>query len=164
MKGLIVMYNKDKGYGFVKGEDGQEYHFKDRAIAFGKMPEKGLQCDFEVKSREVKGNKKPQIESLKVLEQAAQTPPPVTHTHGKAFNNSANQNRNDDRIICPYCHKKIVPRIYFLNTSPYASYCPYCGKRIQLFQKWVTYITIAIVAIPLLFVIIAIIFNAISIG
>ena len=124
MKGLIVMYHKDKGYGFVKGEDNQEYHFKDQAIAFGDMPEKGRQCEFTPNpNTKPNGNKKPEIETLKVLTQAAVTSAP------------RKQHYRDDRITCPHCNRKMVPRIYYLNHSPYKSNCPFCGKEVERFQS-----------------------------
>ena len=124
MKGLIVMYNKDKGYGFVKGEDNQEYHFKDRAIAFGDMPEKGRQCEFTpYPNTKPNGNKKPEIETLKVLTQVA------TATTTKK------QHYRDDRVTCPHCNRKMVPRIYYLNHAPYQSNCPFCGGQIEKFQS-----------------------------
>ena len=89
MKGLIVMYNKDKGYGFVKGEDNQEYHFKDRAIAFGEMPEKGRHCEFtpsvSTQTTSNKKSKKPQIEKIgkEEIEQIKKEGKEIIHITGK---------------------------------------------------------------------------------
>ena len=124
MKGMIKFYNKDKGFGFVVSEDNQEYYFKDRAIAFGDMPEKGRQCEFTPNpNTKPNSNKKPEIETLKVLTQVAATTAPKK------------QHYRDDRVTCPHCNRKMVPRIYYLNHAPYKSNCPFCGGQIEKFQS-----------------------------
>lgn len=41
----------------------------------------------------------------------------------------------DDRINCPECGKKIVPRMITYNGSPSKSVCPYCATTIKEFSK-----------------------------
>lgn len=139
MKGLIVMYNKDKGYGFVKGEDNQEYHFKDRAIAFGEMPEKGRHCEFtpsvSTQTTSNKKSKKPQIESLKVLAtqvNSAPVPPPISHTRNTLRPVQPRSAYRDDRVTCPHCGKKIVPRVIYWKGMVDRSICPFCTKTIDV--------------------------------
>lgn len=43
--------------------------------------------------------------------------------------------KQDDRIICPQCKKKIIPRIQYLNNAPYVSHCPYCACTVKQFQS-----------------------------
>lgn len=62
-----------------------------------------------------------------------------------------NSKYSDDRIVCPSCTKKIIPRIQYLNNAPYASHCPYCGVMIKKFQSdlhnFLFFIVLAIILI-----------------
>jgi len=42
-------------------------------------------------------------------------------------------NYQDDRVTCPNCQKKIIPRLTFENAEPRASWCPMCGKKVEDF-------------------------------
>ena len=43
----------------------------------------------------------------------------------------------DDRIACPHCTKKIVPRIVIVRGVLTHSVCPFCGGRIkQFYSVW----------------------------
>lgn len=88
MKGMIKFYNKDKGFGFVVGEDNQEYYFNHKAIAYGELPAAGCHCEFEPKQNNNNSNKKPEIAMLQVVSmQQAQpavscvTPNPTPRRH-----------------------------------------------------------------------------------
>ena len=41
--------------------------------------------------------------------------------------------QTDNRIICPKCKRRIVPRITFCYREPEASWCPFCGYQIKSF-------------------------------
>lgn len=145
MKGLIIMYNKDKGYGFVKDEDNQEYHFKDRAIAFGEMPEKGRHCEFEANPVTGNGKKKPSITTLKILAATTPAPPKLP-----VQNQTTQRTYRDDRITCPYCNRKMVPRITYWYGMHDRSLCPFCMKVVDVSDEPVRFITYAVVGIALL--------------
>ena len=53
------------------------------------------------------------------------------------FNNPKEENfaKNDDRVICPGCGKKIVPRLVVYQGSPQKSLCPYCACVIKSFTR-----------------------------
>ncbi len=128
MRGLIKFYNKEKGYGFLVGEDNEEYYFSHHAIAYGNLPEAGCHCEFEVLEQK-KSGKKAEATSLTLLS------PPANAAH-----------RHDDRITCPNCQKKIVPRLVTYRGDAEKSLCPYCGTIIEKFSKetdWVLLLSIA---------------------
>ena len=49
MKGTVKMFNQEKGFGFITGEDGKDYFFHYSAIAMDsyKTAEKGESVEFE---------------------------------------------------------------------------------------------------------------------
>lgn len=50
MKGTVKMFNKEKGYGFIRAEDGKDYFFHYSALLMDdfKTAEKGENVEFEV--------------------------------------------------------------------------------------------------------------------
>ncbi|MBE6134774.1 MAG: cold shock domain-containing protein [Erysipelotrichaceae bacterium] len=50
MKGTVKMFNKEKGFGFIHAEDGQDYFFHYSALLMDefKTAEKGEKVEFEV--------------------------------------------------------------------------------------------------------------------
>ena len=50
MKGTVKMFNAEKGFGFIRGEDGKDYFFHYSAILMDnyKTAEKGEEVEFEV--------------------------------------------------------------------------------------------------------------------
>ncbi len=59
MKGLIKFYNTEKGFGFIVGEDNNEYYFNHRAITYGEMPKSGAHCEFETEQKTRQGKTLP---------------------------------------------------------------------------------------------------------
>ena len=49
MKGVVKMFNKEKGFGFIHGEDGKDYFFHYSAIVMDdfKTADKGEEVEFE---------------------------------------------------------------------------------------------------------------------
>ncbi len=50
MKGTVKMFDREKGFGFIHAEDGQDYFFHYSAIVMDdyKTAEKGEEVEFEV--------------------------------------------------------------------------------------------------------------------
>jgi len=50
MKGTVKMFNKEKGFGFIRAEDGQDYFFHYSALIMDnyKTAEKGEAVEFEI--------------------------------------------------------------------------------------------------------------------
>lgn len=110
MQGWIKFYNKAKGYGFIYTKDEAD------SISFGikdwkdvAQPSTGDEVDFEVTTTKKGGLRAINIFLIKKNELKSA----------------------DERISCPCCNKKIVPRISFSNGRPHKSYCPYCGGLVK---------------------------------
>jgi cold shock CspA family protein len=112
MQGWIKFYNKEKGYGFIyTSEDTQDISFGINEWRSAEQPQAGYEVDFEATA-----NKKGGFKAINV------------------FLIKKNEDKSpDERISCPCCHKKIVPRISFYKGSPRRSYCPYCGGVVKKF-------------------------------
>ena len=54
MKGTVKMFNADKGYGFIRTEDGKDvfFHYSSLIMDSYKTAEKGEQVDFEIEETE----------------------------------------------------------------------------------------------------------------
>ena len=55
-----------------------------------------------------------------------------------------NSSRTDDRVTCPSCGKKIVPRMITYQGSPDKSVCPYCAATVKEFMKHGCFIATAV--------------------
>lgn len=141
LRGTVVFYNKDKGFGFVRTEDEKDFHFGHRAFGGTKLPEAGDLVEFSVSRRLSKPGKSPNVEHMEIV--------------GK------NKEFTDGKETCPHCGKRVTPRVSMFNSAPYASYCPSCGNLIKMFYKPVEehsspWDWIKLFAIILIFVIIGI--------
>ena len=60
MKGTVKKFFKDKGYGFIHGEDGRDYFFHYSAILMDNYktaePGENLECDPEESDRGLRAN------------------------------------------------------------------------------------------------------------
>jgi hypothetical protein len=63
-------------------------------------------------------------------------PKAINITLIKSVNDKRQENysKNDDRVVCPGCGKRIVPRIITFKGSPTNSICPYCATEIKKFN------------------------------
>ena len=116
MKGMIKFYNKDKGFGFVVGENNQEYYFNHKAIAYGELPAAGCHCEFEIDTTHCPKNKQQNqsIKSIKIIK-------------------TTNNGNKGNKIVCQHCGSQCIPRLYFSQGTATHSVCPFCGKNIKVF-------------------------------
>ena len=136
MKGKIKFFKEQEGYGFILGENGNEYYFNVHDIkSFDTPPRMGDLAEFNVKESTAKNKKDKAVD--------------VEITKGESTESiSRKENRRrDDRITCPHCGRKIVPRLVTYRGAPEQSLCPYCGNRIEIFFGG--YVQIAIFVIVL---------------
>lgn len=120
MKGMVKFYNKEKGFGFVVSENNQNYYFNHEVIPFGHMPNSGDMVEFEVSDQPTSNkHKEPTIAKM-------------TLTGEQATGTNA-QNPNDNRVECPHCHKKVLPRIVTHYGRADRSLCPFCGNVVAEF-------------------------------
>ena len=115
MQGTVKWFSSEKGYGFITSEAGEDHYFNVQSINGASLPSNGDSVQFESKS----GNKGPRAINITITAKAS----------------SLNTRPADDRINCPSCDKKIVPRLITYRGSPEKSVCPYCAATIKTFSK-----------------------------
>ena len=114
MQGIVKWFSAEKGYSFITSETGEDYYFNVQSIKGAILPSNGDSVSFEPKP----GNKGPR--ALNVV---------ITKIAAKENNRPA-----DDRINCPRCGKKIVPRMIIYRGELEKSVCPYCGATVKKFS------------------------------
>ena len=69
MKGTVKMFNKEKGYGFVHGDDGVDYffHYSELQMDNYKTAEQGEHVEFDVQQ----SDRGPRAAKIKKLDAAA---------------------------------------------------------------------------------------------
>ncbi|WP_339013230.1 cold shock domain-containing protein [Aeromonas popoffii] len=115
MQGTVKWFSSEKGYGFITSEAGEDHYFNVQSINGASLPSSGDSVQFESKS----GNKGPRAINITITAKAS----------------SQNTRPADDRINCPSCDKKIVPRLITYGGSPKKSVCPYCAATVKTFSK-----------------------------
>lgn len=119
-KGTIKFYNSEKGFGFIFCEDNKEdvyFHINDWKNA--SVPNGNDDVEFDLGKSQNGKSKAINITLLKSANDKRQE----------------NSSKNDDRVICPDCDKKIVPRVITDRGTPMRSICPYCATEIVKFYK-----------------------------
>lgn len=121
MQGTVKWFRQDKGYGFITSRSGEDHYFHAKAIQ-GAIPARGDKVSFKSEQ-----NRK----GLKATQVAIIEPANARHspTHQKE------RNHTDDRINCPECAKKIVPRMITHRGEPQKSVCPYCAATVRKFSN-----------------------------
>ncbi len=115
MKGTVKWFSAEKGYGFITSEDGEDHYFNVRSIKGASLPSNGDSVQFESKS----GNKGLRAFNVSLISKAS----------------PQNTRPADDRVNCPGCGKKIVPRIITYRGEPEKSVCPYCAATVVKFSN-----------------------------
>lgn len=64
-----------------------------------------------------------------------------------------NRDSDDDRVVCPHCGRKIIPRLSFSGGFPNARWCPFCKGNIDSSSTWIA--IVIILAIVVLYIYIA---------
>jgi cold shock CspA family protein len=113
MKGIIKWFSSDKGYGFVTSENNKDHYFNIQSINGAVLPSNGDAVSFESKP----GNKGLRAFDIKITSK----------------NRTQKNIKSDDRIDCPDCGKKIVPRMITYHGKPEKSVCPYCAATVKTF-------------------------------
>lgn len=115
MQGTVKWFSSEKGYGFITSETGEDHYFNVQSINGASLPSNGDSVQFESKP----GNKGPRAINITITAKVS----------------SQNTRPADDRINCPSCDKKIVPRLITYRGSPEKSVCPYCAATVKTFSK-----------------------------
>lgn len=116
MEGKVKWFSKEKGYGFITGQDEVDRYFNEASIEGGEALNSGDWVSFSEKQ----GNKGPQAIAVRLIERYQSVV-------------------EDDRVICNNCGKKMVPLVVFEvnwrgRKQPYHSHCPYCGAKYKSFD------------------------------
>lgn len=112
MKGKVKFFNQQKGFGFIYGEDGQDYYLNVRDVVGADLPQNKDEVDFGPQN----GPKGLRASNVKIL----------SKSNGRA-------NGGDQREKCQNCGKLMIPRVSFQNGKPYKSFCPFCGGQHKSF-------------------------------
>jgi cold shock CspA family protein len=117
MRGTVKFYSRDKGYGFIfTDQHDRDIYFKISEWKNPSAPNSNDIVEFETKPGR-KGLEAINIKCIRSDQQRKQ----------------AQREASDERVTCPSCGKKMVPRISFYHGKPQASFCPYCGTKIKDF-------------------------------
>ena len=146
MKGMVKFYNKDKGFGFVVGENNQDYYFNQKVISFGSIPNSGDMIEFEVSDTPTSNTHKEPTIAKMVYTGRRQTVRTSSHNNGT--------------VTCKHCHNVIKPRIWFENGVAVYKLCTSCGTRIEtlpgyhkMIDSFMTFVFVIIACIIAFFVI-----------
>lgn len=110
-EGTVKWFSKEKGYGFISLENNEDHYFRIQDVKGAELPSNGDSVKFE-STLEERGFR---AKKVQILEKSA------------AY--------RDDRIVCPHCRKKMVPRIITYQGSLRGSVCPFCGGKIKNFSQ-----------------------------
>ena len=112
MKGVIRWFSKEKGFGFILGEDEKNYFVHIKDIKGLDIPKEKDKVEFEI----IKTEKGLKAVNVKIIDKNT-------------------KENTDSFVVCNNCNKKIVPRIVFENGTPMRSICPYCGSTYKVFKE-----------------------------
>jgi len=115
VQGTVKWFSSEKGYGFITSDGGEDHYFNVQGVNGASLPSNGDSVQFDSKP----GNKGPRAFNVTITERAP----------------SQNNRPVDDRINCPSCGKKIVPRIITHYGKPEKSVCPYCASTVKTFSN-----------------------------
>lgn len=122
MKGTVKFYNSEKGFGFIyTNESSNDIYFSINDWKNPSVPNGNDDVEFQTVN-DKKGLKAINISITRSAE-------------AKGEEKKKSYNSNDDRINCPNCNKKIVPRMITYKGEPEKSVCPYCATTIQKFSN-----------------------------
>lgn len=113
-RGKVKWFSQDKGYGFITSNTGEDHYFNVQSINGANLPSNCDEVSFDSKA----GNKGKRALNVTITSKSSN----VTM-------------KTDDRVNCPSCNKKIVPRMITYRGNPEKSVCPYCAATVKTFSK-----------------------------
>lgn len=135
-KGTITYYNNEKGEGLIcdslTGEN-IDFHIRD-----WKNP--CMPCGNDDVEFQTAYGKESKLKAVNIILRKSNTAK-IEETSAKREENLA---KNADRINCPGCNKKIIPRIITNKSIAKCTMCPYCGTVIKRMPMGYCYIATAV--------------------
>lgn len=122
IRGYIQSYNREKGYGFIKDENKNTYFFHVTCFDEGCEPKVGMKVKLTVSPDLVQLGKHSKASRIWLDEDAQQK-------------HKAEKEKNDSKVVCPHCGKRVLPRMSFFHGTPSQSFCPICGGLIRNFNE-----------------------------
>lgn len=120
MKGTVKFYNAEKGFGFIFSEGLKEdIFFRIGEWKHPSVPNGNDDVEFEL-GEDQKGFRARNIQLVRSAQEKR--------------NSARDFNSKDDRITCPSCGRKVVPRMVTYRGEPDKTLCPYCGTVIKTFE------------------------------
>ena len=114
MQGKVKWFSKEKGYGFIFGEDNQDYFYFVNQVAGEELPSNGDVVIFEP----YQGKKGLAGKNVRLVER---------------INSSGQPQNSNSKIQCKFCGKEVVPRLWHIKGNLLINMatqhlCPFCGK------------------------------------
>ncbi|MBA1250426.1 cold-shock protein [Pseudomonas luteola] len=113
MQGKIKWFSKEKGYGFICSDEGVDHYFSVRDVQGADLPVNADIVSFESHN----GPKGSRATSVVILARLK------------------SQIKQDDRVTCPHCKKKMVPRLITFQGSVTHTVCPFCAETYRDFRS-----------------------------
>jgi cold shock CspA family protein/DNA-directed RNA polymerase subunit RPC12/RpoP len=128
VQGKVKWFSSEKGYGFITVDNDEDFYFHVSNICGSSLPNNGDLVSFEPKT----GKKGLKAQNVVI----------------KPQNYHKERQGVDERVDCPGCSKKIVPRLVFQGGEPVKSVCPYCAATVKRFEKDKTlFVVVAIIIV-----------------
>ena len=135
LKGEVKWFSLEKGYGFLTSRDGRDYFLPKSSLIDKDINLSTVGKGDLVMFDGVSAKKGPRAKNV-IIMQSVSHEPKVT----------------DDKIICPSCKRKIIPRIVFDYGKPKYSVCPFCGGTVKTFNNNIRFIITIVITIIFVFV------------
>lgn len=134
-QGTVKWFSQEKGYGFITCAQNQDYYFSVSDVHGSELPGQGDRVEFQARV----GARGLRASRIHIVSRAP------------------GQTRADDRIECPGCQRRIVPRIITNQGQLDHSVCPFCGTKVKdfslfsiLFDKLIKVVAVFVLEHPVL--------------
>lgn len=131
MQGRVKTYSEAKRQGFITGDNATDYFFNINEVQGIELPHEGDRVCF--------------------LPAANDKGPLATAVVIKERNPVYVQQGMDNKMTCPHCHERMVPKVIFEKGNAVRSVCSGCGGQIKDFDAGSKVVTWVLVTVLCLF-------------